>query len=125
MFTFGSSPVLDLDNARLFAQQFQLEEDRPTLRRIARANALCHHDLVQCLDASSFIVRSQNDPDVQYEVVSTEGGYQCTCLDPVVPCKHIIACRWILHCYQALWCLSWRRCGYELPQHLHQGQEPG
>jgi len=33
MFTFGSSPVLDLDNARLFAQQFQLEEDRPTLRR--------------------------------------------------------------------------------------------
>ena len=30
MFTFGSSPVLDLDNARLFAQQFQLEEDRPT-----------------------------------------------------------------------------------------------
>ena len=63
MFTFGSSPVLDLDNARLFAQQFQLEEDRPTLRRIARASALCH--------------------------------------DPVVPCKHIIACLWILHCYQA------------------------
>ena len=27
MFTFGCSPVLDLDNARLFAQQFQLEED--------------------------------------------------------------------------------------------------
>ena len=52
MFTFGSSPVLDLDNARLFAQQFQLEEDRPTLRRIARASALCHHDLVQCLDAA-------------------------------------------------------------------------
>jgi len=60
MFTFGCSPVLDLDNARLFAQQFQLEEDRPTLRRIARASALCHHDLVQCLDASRFIVRSQN-----------------------------------------------------------------
>ena len=83
MFTFGCSPVLDLDNARLFAQQFQLEEDRPTLRRIARANALCHHDLVQCLDASSFIVRSQNDPDVQYEVVSGEDGYQCTCPDPI------------------------------------------
>ena len=49
MFTFGSSPVLGLDNARLFAQQFQLEEDRPTLRRIARASALCHQDLVQCL----------------------------------------------------------------------------
>ena len=61
MFTFGCSPVLDLDNARLFAQQFQLEENRPTLRRIARASALCHHDLVQCLDASRFIVRSQND----------------------------------------------------------------
>ena len=69
MFTFGSSSVLDLDNARLFAQQFQLEEDSPTLRRIARSSALCHHDLVQCLDASRFIVRSQNDPDVQYEVV--------------------------------------------------------
>ena len=56
MFTFGSSPVLDLDNARLFAQQFQLEEDSPTLRRIARSSALCHHDLVQCLDASRFIL---------------------------------------------------------------------
>ena len=83
MFTFGSSPVLDLDNARLFAQQFQLEEDRPTLRRIARASALCHHDLVQ------------------YEVVSTEDSYECSCPDPVVPCKHIIACRWVLHCYQS------------------------
>ena len=46
MFTFGCSPVLDLDDARLFAQQFQLEEDRQTLRRLARASALCHHDLV-------------------------------------------------------------------------------
>ena len=36
MFTFGCAPVIDLDNARLFAQQFQLEEDRPTLRRIAK-----------------------------------------------------------------------------------------
>ena len=34
MFTFGCAPVLDLDDARSFAQQFQLEEDRPTLRRI-------------------------------------------------------------------------------------------
>ena len=76
MFTFGCSPVLGLDNARLFAQQFQLEEDRPTLRRIARANALCHHDLVQYLNASSFIVRSQNNPDVQYQMVSGEGGYE-------------------------------------------------
>ena len=74
MFTFGSSSVLDLDNTRLFAQQFQLEEYRPTLRRIARGSALCHHDLVQCLDVSRFIVRSQNDPDVQYEVVSSEDG---------------------------------------------------
>ena len=101
MFTFGCAPVIDLDNARLFAQQFQLEEDRLTLRRIAGANALFHHDLVQCLDASSFIVRSQNDPDVRYEVVSAEDEYECTCPDSVVPCKHIIACRWILHCYQA------------------------
>ena len=46
MFTFGSSPVLGLNNARLFAQQFQLEEDRPTLSRITRASALCHHGLV-------------------------------------------------------------------------------
>ena len=101
MLKFGCAPILELDNARLFAQQFQLEEDSPTLRRIARASALCHHDLVQCLDASRFIVRLQNDPDVQYEVVSTEDGYQCNCPDPVVPCKHIIACRWILHCYQS------------------------
>ena len=80
MFTFGCSSVLDFDNARLFAQQFQLEEDRPTLRRIARASALCHHDLVQCLDASRFIGRSQNNPDVQYEVVSTEDSYDAAVL---------------------------------------------
>ena len=101
MFKFGYAPILDLEDAKQFAQQFQLEEERPTLRRIARASALCHHDLVQCLDASSFIVRLQNDPDVQYEVVSAEDGYQCSCPDPVVPCKYIIACRWILHCYQS------------------------
>ena len=101
MFTSGCSLVIDLDDARLFAQHFQLDEDRPTLRCIARASALCHHDLVQYLNASSFIVRSQNNPDVQYQVVSAEEGYQCTCPDPVVPCKHIIACRWVLHCYQA------------------------
>jgi len=105
MFTFGSSPVLDLDNARLFAQQFQLEEDRPTLRRIARASALCHQDLVQCLDASRFIVRSQNDPDVLYEVVSTEDGYQCSCPDPIpVSISSLVgrSCTVIRH----LWCLS-------------------
>ena len=93
MFTFGYSPVIDLDDARSFAQHSQLEEDRPALRRIARASALCHHDLVQCLDASSFIVRSQNEPDMQYQVVSGEDSYQCNCPDPIVPCKHIIACR--------------------------------
>ena len=82
MFKFGYAPILDLENAKQFAQQFQLEEERPTLRRIARASALCHHDLVQCLDASSFIVRSQNDPDVQYEVVSAEDSYQCSCPQP-------------------------------------------
>ena len=82
MFKFGYAPILDLENAKQFAQQFQLEEERPTLRRIARASALCHHDLVQCLDASSFIVRSQNDPDVQYEVVSAEDSYQCSCPNP-------------------------------------------
>ena len=101
MFKFGYAPILDLEDAKQFAQQFQLEEERPTLRRIARASALCHHDLVQCLDVSSFIVRSQNDPDVQYGVVSAKDGYQCSCPDPVVPCKYIIACRWILHCYQS------------------------
>ena len=82
MFKFGYAPILDLENAKQFAQQFQLEEERPTLRRIARASALCHHDLVQCLGASSFIVRSQNDPDVQYEVVSAEDSYQCSCPQP-------------------------------------------
>ena len=114
MFKFGYAPVLDLEDARQFAQQFQLEKDRPTLRRIARASALCHHDLVQCLDASSFIVRSQSNPDVQYQVVSAEDGYQCSCPDPAVPCKHIIACRWILSLLvdgsctviRHLWCLS-------------------
>ena len=76
MFKFGYAPILDLEDAKQFAQQFQLEEERPTLRRIARASALCHHDLVQYLDVFSFIVRSQNDPDVQYGVVSAKDGYQ-------------------------------------------------
>ena len=76
LFTSGCSLVIDLDDARLFAQHFQLDEDRPTLRCIARASALCHHDLVQYLNASSFIVRSQNNPDVQYQMVSGEGGYE-------------------------------------------------
>ena len=53
MFKFGYAPILDLEDAKQFAQQFQLEEERPTLRCIARASALCHHDLMQCLDASS------------------------------------------------------------------------
>ena len=74
MFTFGCSPIIDLDDARLFAQQFQPEEDRPTLRRIARASALCHHNLVWCLDASRFTVRSQRDLDVQYKVASAESN---------------------------------------------------
>ena len=125
MFTFGSSPVLDLDNARLFAQQFQLEEDRPTLRRIARANALCHHDLVQCLDASSFIVRSQNDPDVRYEVVSAEDEYECTCPDPVCHASTSLLVGGYCTVTKQPWCLSSRRCGYEVPQHIHQSQEPG
>jgi len=75
MFTFGCSPIIDLDDARLFAQQFQPEEDRPTLRRIARASALCHHNLVWCLDASRFTVRSQRDLDVQYKVASAERNH--------------------------------------------------
>ncbi len=75
MFTFGFSPIIDLDDARLFAQQFQPEEDRPTLRRIARASALCHHNLVWCLDASRFTVRSQRDLDVQYKVASAERNH--------------------------------------------------
>ena len=65
MFKFGCSTVIELEDAMAFARIFGLKADRPTLRRIARASALCHHDLVQCLDASRFIVRSQNDPDVQ------------------------------------------------------------
>ena len=76
MFKFGYAPILDLEDAKQFAQQFQLEEERPTLRRIARASALCHHDLVQCLDVSSFIVRSQSNPDVEYQVVSAEVSMQ-------------------------------------------------
>ena len=35
------------------------------------------------LNTSSSIVRSQNGPDVQYEVVSGEDDYQCSCPDPI------------------------------------------
>ena len=34
MFKFGYAPILDLEDAKQFAQQFQLEEERPTLRHI-------------------------------------------------------------------------------------------
>ena len=40
MFKFGYAPILDLEDAKQFAQQFQLEEERPTLRHITRASAL-------------------------------------------------------------------------------------
>ncbi|HIO49414.1 TPA: hypothetical protein EYN23_18995 [Candidatus Poribacteria bacterium] len=35
-------------------------------------------------------------------VVLNKQGWRCSCLDQEVPCKHIIACQWTLHCHQTV-----------------------
>jgi hypothetical protein len=51
---------LELGDAVAFARIFGLKTDRPTLRKIARASAICYHHLVKSEDVCTFLVRSQN-----------------------------------------------------------------
>ena len=60
MFKFGCSIVIELRDAVAFARIFGLKTDRPTLRKIARASAICYHHLVKSEDVCTFLVRSQN-----------------------------------------------------------------
>ena len=100
MFKFGCSTVIELEDAITFARIFGLKTDRPTLRRIARASAICYHRLVKSEDVCTFLVRSQNQPEKKYQVALSRQGWKCNCPDQEMPCKHIIACQWTLHCHQ-------------------------
>ena len=75
MFKFGCSTVIELEDAITFARIFGLKTDRPTLRRIARASAICHHRLVKSEDVCTFLVRSQNQPEKKYQVALGRQGW--------------------------------------------------
>ena len=99
MFTFGCSPVIELENAMAFARHYRLDLATPaqrseTLRRVARASAIVHFKYVEPVDDSSFLVRSQSQPGIQYDVYLYKGAWDCNCSDPCLWCKHILACLW-------------------------------
>ena len=75
MFKFGCSTVIELEDAITFARIFGLKTDRPTLRRIARASAICHHHLVKSEDVCTFLVGSQNQPEKKYQVALGRQGW--------------------------------------------------
>ena len=75
MFKFGCSTVIELEDAMAFARIFGLKTDRPTLRRIARASAICHHHLVKSEDVCTFLVGSQNQPEKKYQVALGRQGW--------------------------------------------------
>ena len=99
MFKFGCSTVIDLEDAMAFANHYRLDLATPvrrseTLRRVARASAIVHCRYVQPIDDSSFLVRSQSQPGIQYDVYLYKGAWDCNCSDPCLWCKHILACLW-------------------------------
>ena len=99
MIKFGCSPVTDLEDAMAFARHYRLDlatpaRRRETLRRVARASAIVHCRYVQPIDDSSFLVRSQSQLGIQYDVYLYKGAWDCNCPDPCPWCKHILACLW-------------------------------
>ena len=97
MLKFGCSPVTDLEDAMAFARHYRLDlatpaRRRETLRRVARASAIVHFKYVEPVDDSSFLVRSQSQLGIQYDVYFYKGV--CNCPDSCPWCKHILACLW-------------------------------
>ena len=99
MLKFGCSTGIDLEDAMAFARHYRLNLATPvrrseTLRRVARASAIVHCRYVQPIDDSSFLVRSQSQLGIQYDVYLYKGAWDCNCPDPCPWCKHILACLW-------------------------------
>jgi len=99
MFTFGCSTTLRLKDALAFARHYGLDLTTPvrrseTLRRVARASAIVHFKHVEPIDDSSFLVRSQSQLGIQYDVYFYKGVWDCNCPDSCPWCKHILACLW-------------------------------
>ena len=99
MFTFGCSTTLGLKDALAFARHYRLDLATPvrrseTLRRVARASAIVHCKYVEPVDDSSFLVRSQSQLGIQYDVYFYKGVWDCNCPDSCPWCKHILACLW-------------------------------
>ena len=97
MLKFGCSPVTDLEDAMAFARHYRLDlatpaRRRETLRCVARASAIVHCRYVQPIDDSSFLVRSQSQLGIQYDVYLYKGAWDCNCPDSCPWCKHILAC---------------------------------
>ena len=99
MLKFGCSPVTDLEDAMAFARHYRLDLATParrseTLRRVARASAIVHFKYVEPVDDSSFLVRSQSQLGIPYDVYLYKGVWDCNCLDSCPWCEHILACLW-------------------------------
>ena len=99
MFKFGCSTTLRLKDALAFARHYGLDLTTPvrrseTLRRVARASAIVHFKYVEPVDDSSFLVRSQSQLGIQYDVYFYRGAWDCNCPDSFPWCKHILACLW-------------------------------
>ena len=78
MFKFGCSPVTDLEDAMAFARHYRLDLATPvrrseTLCRVARASAIVHFKYVEPVDDSCFLVRSQSQLGIQYDVYFYSG----------------------------------------------------
>ena len=106
---FNQKNWLTQDEMEKAAAPMDLPTDRNTLRRIARANAILFHGLVEstALDYL-YKVQSQFQQDKMYLVLQLEEGYQCTCPDFTkrqLPCKHSIA----VQAYNALVDLAYRQ----------------
>ena len=99
MFKFGCSTVIDLEDAMAFARHYRLNLATPvrrseTLHRVARASVIVHFMYVEPVDDFSFLVRSQSQLGIQYDVYLYKGAWDCNCPDPCPWCKHILACLW-------------------------------
>ena len=78
MFTFGCSTTLGLKDALAFAHHYRLDLTTPvrrseTLCRVARASAIVHFKYVEPVDDSCFLVRSQSQLGIQYDVYFYSG----------------------------------------------------
>ena len=78
MLKFGCSTTLRLKDALAFARHYRLDlatpaRRRETLRCVARASAIVYCKYVEPVDDSNFLVRSQSQLGIQYDVYFYSG----------------------------------------------------